>query len=236
MSVAAVEGLSACDVTFRYGDVVVLDQESFEVPRGGTLVVTGGNGVGKSTLLYLCAGLVAAQAGAIRLDGHAPDVARPSELVRKGVRTGFVFQQSGLVSNLNVVTNVKLALRYHADVLGLTEEAIEERAREALDRVRIGESELYSLPAHLSFGTRKRVALARVIALRPNFAFFDDPDAGLDSATSAVVRDLILAFRDDTTITTVVCTNHRLLLDAIGSYPKELCNGQLLAQTYGRVE
>lgn len=230
------EGLLARDVTFRYGDVVVLDRESFDVPRGGTLVVTGGNGVGKSTLLHLCAGLVAAQAGAIHLDGHAPHVSRPSDLVRRGVRTGFVFQQGGLVSNLNVISNVKLALRYHADVLGLTEQAIDERAREALDRVRIGESELYALPALLSFGTRKRVALARAIALRPNFMFFDDPDAGLDSATSAVVRDLILACRDDATVTTLVCTNHRVLLDAIGAYPKELYQGHLLAQTYRRVE
>lgn len=230
------EGLGALDVTFRYGDVAVLDHESFHVPRGDMLVVTGGNGVGKSTLLHMCAGLVAVQQGSMRLDGHLPNVSRPSDLVRRGVRTGFVFQQGGLVSNLNVITNVKLALRYHADVFGLTEESIDERAREALDRVRIGESEIYALPAHLSFGTRKRVALARAIALRPNFMFFDDPDAGLDSATSAVVRDLILACRDDPTITTLVCTNHRLLLDAIGAYPKELCAGHLLAQTYGRVE
>ncbi len=237
VSVAAVEGLSAREVTFRYGDVVVLDQESFHVPRGRDAGGDRGQRRGQ-----VDAPLPVRGAGRRRRRGRSgstvtlPNVARPSDLVRRGVRTGFVFQQGGLVSNLNVVTNVKLALRYHADVLGLTEEAIEERAREALDRVRIGESELYSLPAHLSFGTRKRVALARAIALRPNFAFFDDPDAGLDSATSAVVRDLILACRDDPTITTLVCTNHRLLLDAIGTYPKELCNGQLLAQTYGRVE
>lgn len=230
------EGLSVRDVTFRYGDVVVLDDESFDVPRGGTLVVTGGNGVGKSTLLYLCAGLVAANSGSVRLDGHAPNVAQPSELIRRGVRTGFVFQQAGLVSNLNALGNVNLALRYHADVFGLTDRMIEERAREALERVRIGESELYALPAHLSFGTRKRVALARTIALRPNFMFFDDPDAGLDSATSAVVHELILSCRDDPTMTTLVCTNHKVLLDAIGQHPKELYGGHLLAQTYRRVE
>ncbi len=230
------QGLTATDVTFRYGDVVVLENESFEIPAGNTLVVTGGNGVGKSTLLYLCAGLVAAQAGSIRLHGHLPNVAKPSALVRSGVRTGFLFQQGGLVSNLNVITNVKLGLRYHADVLSLSEEAIDERAQQALSRVRIGESEQYALPAHLSFGTRKRVALARAIALKPNFMFFDDPDAGLDSATSAVVHALILECRDDPTITTLVSTNHRLLIDAIGFAPKELHGGHLLAQTYGRVE
>lgn len=229
-------GLSARDVSFRYGDVVVLDGESFEVPRGGTMVVTGGNGVGKSTLLHLCAGLVGVMEGSITLGGHAPNVDRPSDLVRRGVRTGFVFQQAGLVSNLNALANVRLALRYHADVLGLSEAAIDERTREALDRVQLGESELYTLPAHLSFGTRKRVALARAIALRPNFMFFDDPDAGLDSATAAVVRDLVLACRDDPEVTTLVSTNHKALLDALGAYPKELYRGHLLAQTYRRVE
>lgn len=230
------EGLSVRDMSFRFGDVVIIESETFDVPRGGTLVVTGGNGVGKSTLLYLCAGLLAPDSGTITLDGRVPDVARPSKLLHQGIRTGFVFQTGGLVSNLNVLTNVKLGLRYHADVLGLTEEMIDERAKEALDRVRLGESELYALPAHLSFGTKRRVALARAIAMRPNFMFFDDPDAGLDSITGAVVRDLILSCRDDQAITSMVCTNHKALLDAIGAYPKELCNGQLLAQTYRRVE
>lgn len=233
---ATSEGISVSDVTFRYGNVVVLDDESFDVPRGGTLVVTGANGVGKSTLLNLCAGLVAPQSGAVTLDGHAPNIARPSDLVRRGVRTGFVFQQAGLVSNLNGLANVKLALRYHADVLGLDEKAIDDRAKEALDRVRVGETDLYAQPALLSFGTRKRIALARAIAMRPNFMFFDDPDSGLDSVTAKIVLDLLLACRDDGAITSVVCTNHKALIDAIGVYPKELHAGHLLAQTYRRVE
>ncbi|MEZ4309462.1 MAG: ATP-binding cassette domain-containing protein [Polyangiaceae bacterium] len=140
------------------------------------------------------------------------------------------------MSNLNALANVKLALRYHADVWGLTEDAIDERAKEALDRVRIGESELYSLPARLSYGTRKRVAMARVIAMRPTFVFCDDPDAGLDSATAKVVSDTLLAWRDDREVTTLVSTNHRALIDAIGEAPKELTRGRLLAQTYRRVE
>lgn len=230
------EGIQGSDVTFRYGHVIILDQESFEIPRGGTMVLTGANGVGKSTALYLCAGLLAADAGKITIDGIAPIVARPSELVRRGVRTGFVFQQSGLVSNLSGLANVKLALRYHADVLGLDEQAIDDRAKEALDRVRVLEGDLYAQPALLSFGTRKLISVARAIAMRPNFVFFDDPDGGLDSEGGQIVRDLILAYRDDVTVTTVVATNHKRLLDAIGVRPLELHAGRLLAQTYRRVE
>jgi phospholipid/cholesterol/gamma-HCH transport system ATP-binding protein len=230
------EGISVNDLTFGYGRVVIVDEESFDVPRGGTMVVTGGNGVGKSTLLYLCAGLLEPESGTVTLDGFAPNVSQPSALVRRGVRTGFVFQQGGLVSNLDGLANVKLALKYHADLLGLSAQAIDERAKEALDRVRIAESELYSPPALLSFGTRKRIAVARAIAMRPNFMFFDDPDGGLDSVTGKIVQDLILACRDDPSMTTMVSTNHKLLIDAIGVTPKELTGSHLLAQTYRRVE
>lgn len=232
---ASGEGIQVSGVTFRYGHVIILDDESFDVPRGGTLVVTGANGVGKSTLLYLCAGLLTPDAGTIAIDGVAPIIARPSELVRRGVRTGFVFQQSGLVSNLNGLANVKLALKYHADVLGLDEQTIDDRAKEALDRVRIPERDLYTQPALLSFGTRKLIAVARAIAMRPNFVFFDDPDGGLDADAGALVRDLLLVYRDDPTITMVVATNHKQLLDALGVHPKELHAGRLLAQTYRRV-
>lgn len=230
------EGISVNDLTFGYGRVVIVDAETFDVPRGGTMVVTGGNGVGKSTLLYLCAGLLEPDSGTVTLDGHTPNIAQPSALVRRGVRTGFVFQQSGLVSNLDGLANVKLALKYHADLLGLSPQQIDDRAKEALDRVRVADSDLYSPPALLSFGTRKLISLARAIAMRPNFWFFDDPDGGLDSVTAKVVEDLILACRDDATITTIVSTNHKLLIDAIGVTPKELHSGTLLAQTYRRVE
>lgn len=232
---ASGEGIQVSGVTFRYGNVIILDDETFEIPRGGTLVVTGANGVGKSTLLYLCAGLLAPDAGTITIDGVTPIIARPSEMVRRGVRTGFVFQQSGLVSNLNGLANVKLALRYHADVLGLDEQAIDDRAKEALDRVRIPESNLYTQPALLSFGTRKLIAVARAIAMRPNFVLFDDPDGGLDADAGALVRDLLLGYRDDPNVTMVVATNHKQLLEALGVHPKELHAGRLLSQTYRRV-
>src|SRR5690606_1482442 len=97
-----------------------------------------------------------------------------------GVRRGVVFQEGGLLSNLPAVANVELPLRYHADVLGLSPEQVSERAEAALERVRLSRNDYYALPAHLSFGNRKRLALARALALRPNFFFFDDPDVGLD--------------------------------------------------------
>src|SRR5690606_32719478 len=108
-----------------------------------------------------------------------------------------VFQEGGLLSNMNALANVALSLRYHADVLDLTIADVEKRAKSALQRVRLLEDNYYSLPAHLSFGMRKRLALARAIALQPNFFSFDDPDVGLDPQTAALVHEILCEYRDD---------------------------------------
>lgn len=221
-------GLSLRDVSFAYGDLLVVDDESLHVPQGGALVVTGDNGVGKSTLLYLCAGLIGVSSGTITLDGHRPDVLHPSALFRAGVRRGFVFQQGGLLSNLSALANVALALRYHADVLGLGEAQIEERARAALEQLDVDPADMHVLPAHLSFGVRKRVAMARALALEPNFVFMDDPDTGLDADNAAIVGEILVRCRDDPRVTMVVVTNHRSLLDRLAASPHELAGGKLL--------
>ncbi len=221
-------GLSLEGASFSYGDLPVLLETDLELPSGSTLVVTGDNGVGKSTLLYVCAGLLPASTGRVLLDGHEPDPHRPSALCRSGIRRGFVFQNGGLLSNQSALSNVTLALSYHADVLGLDEAGIEQRARDALREARVDQGDMHSLPAHLSFGVRKRVALARALALRPNFVFFDDPDTGLDASTLSLVHDILLRYRDDASVTMVVATNHALLLRRLGVHPMELLGGELV--------
>ena len=96
-------GLELQGASFRYGQIWVLLETNLVVPPGGTLVLTGENGVGKSTLLYLLGGLVPATSGRVLLDGHEPSQLRPSDLVRQGVRRGFVFQHGGLLSNLSAL-------------------------------------------------------------------------------------------------------------------------------------
>ncbi len=183
------EGLVLERATFAYGDLWVLRETDLHVPRGGDLLVTGHNGVGKSTFLFLCAGLLPVTTGRVLLNGRAPHLTTPSDLVRHGVRRGVLFDSGGLLSNLSALNNVTLALRYHADLFGLDEQEIERRAREALTELRVAQSDFHALPAHLSLGVRKRVSLARAMVLDPNFVFFDDPDAGLDSPTRALVYE-----------------------------------------------
>ncbi len=221
------DGLQLNDVSYRYGDVVVLHEASVEVPRGGAMVVTGDNGVGKSTLLYVCAGLLQPTAGEVRLDGHRTDAAHPSILFRHGIRRGFVFQQGGLFSNMSALANVSLALGYHADVLGLAPGDITPRARDALSRAGVDPADVHSSPAHLSFGTRKLVALARALAIEPNYVFFDDPDTGLDTDGIHVVHGVLAELRDDPAVTMVVATNHDDLMEHLGVRPQVLAAGRL---------
>jgi ABC-type transporter Mla maintaining outer membrane lipid asymmetry ATPase subunit MlaF len=228
------DGLWLQDVSFRYGDLWVLRETDLHVPPGRTLIVTGDNGVGKSTLLYVCAGLLPATAGYVWLDGHLAIAKKPSELMRQGVRRGFLFGQGGLLSNLSALANVTLALRYHADVFGIDDKEVTSRAREALGQMRVAQADFHALPAHLSLGVRKRVALARALALSPNFVFLDDPDGGLDSATRHIVYERLEGFRDDSRITVVIATNSRQLIDRLGIHPLELAHGHLLPEEEGR--
>jgi phospholipid/cholesterol/gamma-HCH transport system ATP-binding protein len=225
------EGLLLERATFAYGDLWVLRETDLHVPRGGDLLVTGDNGVGKSTFLFLCAGLLPATTGRVLLDGRAPHVAKPSDLVRQGVRRGVLFDSGGLLSNLSALNNVTLALRYHADIFGLDDREIEKRARAALTELRVAQTDFHALPAHLSLGVRKRVSLARALVLDPNFVFFDDPDAGLDAATRLLVYGLLERFRDDPKMTMVVASNSRPLIERMGVETLELRHGYLLRKS-----
>jgi ABC-type transporter Mla maintaining outer membrane lipid asymmetry ATPase subunit MlaF len=221
-------GICLRGASFGYARKDVLVNASLDVPKGSTCVISGANGAGKSTLLYILAGLVHLEHGAVTIGGYRPDPLRPSELTRRGVRRGFVFQEGGLLSNMNALANVALGLRYHADILGLGIPEIERRAKAALERVRISQNEMYELPAHLSFGVRKRVALARAIAIEPKFFFFDDPDVGLDARTGALVHDILCEFRDDADVTMLVATNREALVERIGAPGYVLLNGRII--------
>jgi phospholipid/cholesterol/gamma-HCH transport system ATP-binding protein len=199
-----------------------------ELDRGQSLVVEGTSGVGKSTFLQVSSGLIPPTHGSVLLAGERADGVRPSDLFRLGVRRGYVFEKGGLLHNLSAIGNVTLALRYHADLLGIDEKEIDHRARTALSRLRVSQADLHALPAHLSFGTQKRIALARVLVLEPNFVFCDDPDLGLDAASASIVYDVLRELRDDTHVTLLITSNSRALIDRLHSRSVELVSGYLL--------
>ncbi len=221
------DGIVLENVTFRYGDVYVLDDQCLTVGRGDTFVVTGDHGMGKSTLLYLCAGLVPATHGTVRIGGHDADPEHASRLARAGIRRGFLFQQGGLIANMTVLSNVTLPLLYHADVLGLTESEIERKARDVLEEMGVARSDWEATPAVLSIGERRRVAIARVVVQSPNFVFFDEPDVGLDARTTRLVQRILGEYQRDPEVTMVVATSQDALVERLGVPPVELLMGRL---------
>jgi ABC-type transporter Mla maintaining outer membrane lipid asymmetry ATPase subunit MlaF len=132
---------------------------------------------------------------------------------------------------MNALANVALPLRYHADVFGVDLAEVERRAREALDRVRVTKSDMFELPAHLSFGVRKRVALARALAVEPSFFFFDDPDVGLDPKTSLLLHEILCELRDDPRVTMVVATNRDLLTERLQVPGYVLVGGRIIERS-----
>ncbi len=220
-------GITLDRVRFGYGDRRILDGITLDLPLGSNVVVTGKNGSGKSSLLYVAAALLRPEAGTLLLGGQRVDSMLPSERFRRGLRVGFVFQEGGLLANLNAWDNVALPLRYHADVLGVSPEDIEARVNASIERVGLSRGDTRQLPAHLSVGNRKRVALARALVVTPRYFFFDDPDVGLDPDTARLIHEILCAMRDDPRVTLVVATNRALLIERLGVRGLCLAEGKL---------
>lgn len=228
IDVAADEpGITLDRVHFRFDEDALLSGISWELNQGNNAAIRGASGAGKSTFLLVAAGLIPPEDGAVLLGAHPLARLSPSERVRRGLRIGFVFQDGGLFANMTTYANVSLPLYYHRDVLGLNEEGVTERTREVLELTQIEERHWQVLPAHLSFGDRKRLAIARALAIRPNYFFFDDPDIGMDQRTANVAHRILSELRDDPQVTLLVATNRSKLISRLDIDGFVLERGQL---------
>ncbi len=181
----------------------VLRGVDLSVRPGESLTIIGGSGTGKSVLLRLIIGLMKPDAGQIRLEGINIVPLRETELLLVRRRIGMVFQGSALFDSLSVGENVAFALREHTALSGAD---IAARVREALDLVGLGPIESMD-PADLSGGMRKRVAVARAIALPPSVLLYDEPTTGLDPTNVEKITDLILDLKTKLGVTSVVVTH-----------------------------
>jgi NitT/TauT family transport system ATP-binding protein len=182
-------------VSFRYGDLSVLEEVSLEVPSGQTLALIGPSGCGKSTLLNLMGGLLPQQAGSISTQGEAPaGCLNP--------RT-FVFQDFALLPWRTVSGNVALALEHH----GLDARARERRIEQVLELCGLQEF-ADAFPKQLSGGMRQRVGIARAIAVRPAVLLMDEPLSALDAQTrELLMEDLLTIWARERTTTVYVTHN-----------------------------
>jgi len=191
------------DLRVRLGDREVLHGLTFEVRRGETLVVIGGSGSGKSTMLRTLVGLEKPSSGEVRIKGVDLSTANARELDAIRKRIGLAFQGGALIGSLSVGGNIALPLLEHST---LERSTIDVMVRIKLEQVGLSGFEHYS-PSQLSGGMRKRAAFARAMALDPEILFFDEPSAGLDPITAAGIDDLILSLKKAYGLTMVVVTH-----------------------------
>jgi phospholipid/cholesterol/gamma-HCH transport system ATP-binding protein len=179
------------DLAKGFGGRSILQGLSLDVPDGRNTVVIGYSGTGKSVLLKCIIGLIQPDAGSVTLDGEIVSDLEPEDLALLREKVGYVFQFAALFDSLTVEQNIRLGLVRRQ----LDEDTIDERVRESLSLVQLDGTE-DKFPGELSGGMRKRVGLARAIALKPSYLLYDEPTSGLDPVTSAVMSRLICRTRD----------------------------------------
>ena len=185
-----------------FGPKRVLQDFSLEIPDGQTTVLLGYSGTGKSVALKHIVGLLEPDSGTVEVDGlNVPELDRDT-LTKLRARIGYVFQFAALFDSLSVHENVALGLRQQ----GLDRAEIEARVADSLARVNLADAGA-RYPAELSGGMRKRVGIARAIALSPRYILYDEPTTGLDPVTSAVIDELMVRCKQELGVTGVVVTH-----------------------------
>jgi len=191
------------DVDKRFGAQVVLDGVNLSVRRGETLTIVGRSGTGKSVMLKTLTGLMPVDSGRIFVDGD--EVTALDEDNLRGVRRkiGMLFQNAALFDSMTIYENVAYSLKEHTD---FDEAKRFEVAQETLEMVDLHGVE-DEFPGELSGGMRKRVGLARAIALRPPIVLYDEPTTGLDPITATVINRLIRRLQERLKVTSIVVTH-----------------------------
>lgn len=190
-------------VSFAFDEQVVLRDVSFSVPKGSLLFLLGASGSGKSVLLKLILGLLRPDAGTIAVNGQRIDELSEHDMLRLRADIGMVFQENALFDSLTVAENVGYRLYEETD---MPLDDVRRRVEEVLGFIGLGEF-IDRMPAELSGGQRRRVAVARAMTTKPGLLLFDDPTTGLDPLTAITVDDEVVKLRDLEQVTAIVATH-----------------------------
>jgi phospholipid/cholesterol/gamma-HCH transport system ATP-binding protein len=211
------------DVHKSFGAKRVLAGFTLDVVEGETMVIIGYSGTGKSVAIKHIVGLLEPDRGTVIVDGLEVPTLKRRELYDLRARIGYVFQFAALFDSLTIGENVAMGLRKQGT---LDDRQIEDRVNEALDLVDLP-NVAPRFPAELSGGMRKRVGIARAIALRPKYLLYDEPTTGLDPVTSAVIDELMIRMRDRLGVTSIVITHDMRSAYRVGTRIAMLFDGRV---------
>jgi phospholipid/cholesterol/gamma-HCH transport system ATP-binding protein len=212
------------DVQKRFGEKVVLDGFSLDVLDGEITVLIGASGSGKSVTLKHVVGLLRPDAGSVEVDGRAVETLDADGLTALRREIGFVFQSAALFDSLTIEENIRLGLVRQR----LDDAEISERVTRSLAIVGLHDV-LARRPAELSGGMRKRVGIARAIALRPRYILWDEPTTGLDPINAATMDLLMRRTRDELGVTSLVVTHNMPSVFSVGDRIAMLHDGRVRA-------
>lgn len=213
-------------VTFGYGERVILDDVSLEIPRGKVTALMGASGGGKTTIMRLIGGQYRAQKGQMLFDGQDVTVMDQEQIYAARRRMGMLYQFGALFADLSVYDNVAFPLREHTD---LTESMIHDIVLMKLNAVGLrGARDL--MPSSLSGGGARRVALARAIALDPELVMYDEPFTGIDPISVGTSARLIRQLNDSMGLTSIFVSHELEQTFSIADHVIILANGKIASQ------
>lgn len=214
------------NLTFGYGERIILKDVSLAVPRGKVTALMGASGGGKTTILRLIGGQNRAQAGQMLFDGQDVTQMDQDQLYRARRRMGMLFQFGALFADLSVFDNVAFPLREHTN---LPEALIRDVVLMKLNAVGLrGARDL--MPSEVSGGMARRVALARAIALDPELVMYDEPFSGLDPISLGTAAHLIRQLNDTMGLTSIFVSHELQQTFSIADHIIILANGQVATQ------
>ena len=215
-----------CDLHKRFGPVVVFNGVSIDVFERECVVVLGPSGTGKSVLLKHIVGLMRPDSGAVYFRDQRVDTLDEQGLEPIRRRFGFLFQGGALFDSMTVYDNIAFPMREHGN---FPESEVRDRVASKLAIVGLDGTQT-KMPAELSGGMRKRVALSRAIALDPEVVLYDEPTTGLDPIRSDIINELILKLNDELHVTSVVVTHDMASAFKVADRLVMLSDGKVIAE------
>jgi phospholipid/cholesterol/gamma-HCH transport system ATP-binding protein len=214
------------NLTFNYGDRLVLDHINLQVMAGEIFMIVGGSGCGKTTLLNQLIGLREPASGEIIIDGESLTNGTEAKRLAYLRKIGVLYQSGALFGSMNLLQNICLPLE---ELTALAPQLIELIGMNKLNMVGLAEFNNY-FPAEISGGMQKRAAIARAMALDPKILFLDEPDSGLDPIISAELDQLIINLSQTLGITFVIISHNLKTIFRIGQRAILLQDGKVVAE------